>query len=230
MAHVNPIQMQKFLKGVDYPASKQALIENAKNMGADENVCASLKQLPDDDFQTPADVSQAFGGMKDDTEQQDNEAGAGPGQRGQAAAPSGGNEFVAQAVEDSIAEVELCELALQKCASEEVKAFAQQMIEEHSRMGTQLETLAGDKKIDMPKDLDSKHKAAMRQMEKLSGDEFDRAFMQHNAKEHENDIKVFRHYAQNESDDAIRTLAENGAQMLEKHLQMARDIEKRLSA
>ncbi|HEY8605634.1 MAG TPA: DUF2795 domain-containing protein [Noviherbaspirillum sp.] len=58
---VNPIQVQKFLKGIDYPANKSALIENAKKMGADENVCAELDQLPDEDFQTPADVSQALG-------------------------------------------------------------------------------------------------------------------------------------------------------------------------
>jgi hypothetical protein len=66
MAHSNPIQIQKYLKGVNYPASKQDLIRNAKKNGADENVCASLEQLPDEDFQTPADVSQAFKGPSED--------------------------------------------------------------------------------------------------------------------------------------------------------------------
>ena len=61
MTQVNPIQIQKFLKGVDYPANKEALLQNAKDMGADENVCASLEQLPDEEFETPADVSQAIG-------------------------------------------------------------------------------------------------------------------------------------------------------------------------
>lgn len=60
MPHINPIQLQKFLKGVDYPASKGALIENAKKMGADENVCNSLEQLPDEEFEAPIDVSQAL--------------------------------------------------------------------------------------------------------------------------------------------------------------------------
>jgi hypothetical protein len=61
MSHVNPIQIQKFLKGVDYPASKATLIENAKKMGADENVCASLEDLPEQDFDAPVDVSEALG-------------------------------------------------------------------------------------------------------------------------------------------------------------------------
>lgn len=58
---VNPIQVQKFLKGVDYPVNKSALIENARKLGADEDVCSDLQQLPDEEFQTPAEVSQALG-------------------------------------------------------------------------------------------------------------------------------------------------------------------------
>ena len=66
MEHANPIQIQKYLKGVDYPATRERLIENAKHLGADENVCASLEQLPDEEFQTPAEVSQAFKGPSSD--------------------------------------------------------------------------------------------------------------------------------------------------------------------
>ncbi len=60
MQHVNPIQIQKFLKGVDYPADKETLLDNAKKLGADENVCASLEGLPDQKFDAPVDVSQAL--------------------------------------------------------------------------------------------------------------------------------------------------------------------------
>ena len=66
MAHVNPIQIQKFLKGVDYPANKAALLDNAKKLGADDKVCSSLDELPDEEFQTPAEVSQALKGPTDD--------------------------------------------------------------------------------------------------------------------------------------------------------------------
>lgn len=60
MEHVNPIQIQKFLKGVDYPARKATLLDNARKLGADENVCASLEGLPDQEFEAPIDVSQAL--------------------------------------------------------------------------------------------------------------------------------------------------------------------------
>lgn len=72
MAHANPIQIQKYLKGVDYPTDKQTLIQTAKQQGADDSVCASLDQLPDQQFQTPADVSAAFKGpMPDHAERGD---------------------------------------------------------------------------------------------------------------------------------------------------------------
>lgn len=61
MAKVNPIQVQKFLGGMDYPASKDEIVDHAKSKGADENVMDVLEQLPEDDYQTPADVSKAIG-------------------------------------------------------------------------------------------------------------------------------------------------------------------------
>jgi hypothetical protein len=63
MAKVNPIQLQKFLKGVDYPVSKQDLLKHIEQQGADEDVRATLEQLPDQQFQTPADVSKAVGAL-----------------------------------------------------------------------------------------------------------------------------------------------------------------------
>lgn len=61
MAKVNPIQLQKHLKGVDYPASKEDLIKHAKQQGADENALSALEQIPDEQYETPTDVSKAIG-------------------------------------------------------------------------------------------------------------------------------------------------------------------------
>ncbi len=59
--YVNPIQVQKFLKGVDYPCSKQDLLQKAKEEGADENVLQTLQRMPMDRFNSPNDVAQAIG-------------------------------------------------------------------------------------------------------------------------------------------------------------------------
>jgi hypothetical protein len=61
MAAVNPIQVQKFLGGMDYPANKDEIVRHAKSKGADEKIMETLEQLPEESFETPADVSKAIG-------------------------------------------------------------------------------------------------------------------------------------------------------------------------
>lgn len=61
---VNSIQIQKFLKHVDYPASKNDLIDAAKKEGADHNVLYTLEELPDQEFEGPVGVNRAIGDIK----------------------------------------------------------------------------------------------------------------------------------------------------------------------
>ena len=60
-AKANPIEVQKFLEGVDYPTGTRELAEEAKRQGASEEVRATLERLPDERFDTPTDVSEAIG-------------------------------------------------------------------------------------------------------------------------------------------------------------------------
>lgn len=215
MAKVNPVQIQKFLKGVGYPASKATLIENAKKMGADDNVCSSLEQLPaEEEFQTPADVSQAIGRLSEES--------------GEAASAAGGNEFIAQAAQDSLEEIELCEMALQKTSNDDIKGFAQRLIDDHSELGREIEQCGAGKNIPLPKDVKSEQNAKMQELSALSGQDFDRKFIEHNVKDHEEDIKVFQHYASEESDPDIKALAERGVRMLTEHLKMAKQTQQKL--
>jgi hypothetical protein len=60
---MNPVHLQKFLGGVEYPADKRRLVERARANGADAEVFAVLERLPEKEFRTPADVSQAVGSI-----------------------------------------------------------------------------------------------------------------------------------------------------------------------
>jgi len=55
----NPIQVQKFLGGIDYPATKETLISKAKESGADSNVLDALQNIPDKEYDSPTAVSSA---------------------------------------------------------------------------------------------------------------------------------------------------------------------------
>ncbi|RJQ36977.1 DUF2795 domain-containing protein [Candidatus Microgenomates bacterium] len=54
---VNPIQVQKFLKGMHYPAKKEDIVNKAKELGASEEITFALEKLPEQDYNTPAEVS-----------------------------------------------------------------------------------------------------------------------------------------------------------------------------
>ena len=56
---VNPVQLQKFLGGVDYPARRDDLVAHAKRQGADEPVLDTLRRIEDREYNGPNAVSVA---------------------------------------------------------------------------------------------------------------------------------------------------------------------------
>lgn len=64
MAKVNPIQLQKALKGTKYPASKKDLLKSAEQNNADDNIRSMLKNLPEEQYNRPSDVSKQIGQME----------------------------------------------------------------------------------------------------------------------------------------------------------------------
>jgi len=55
-----PIEVQKFLGGVDYPADRKTLLSKAKDSGADADTLKALEGLPDKVFDSPTAVSSAI--------------------------------------------------------------------------------------------------------------------------------------------------------------------------
>jgi hypothetical protein len=55
-----PIEMQKYLAGVEYPASKSDLLEAARSNGAPEDLPGALESVAQDEFDGPTAVSSAI--------------------------------------------------------------------------------------------------------------------------------------------------------------------------
>jgi hypothetical protein len=58
---VTPIQVQIYLKGVDYPTGKPELLARAQAAGAEAPVLETLTQLPAQCYRSPIEVSRALG-------------------------------------------------------------------------------------------------------------------------------------------------------------------------
>lgn len=61
---VSPAQVESYLKGISFPASKQDIIRQAEDNGADEPVLNILGSLREKEYQSPIDISKAIGKMK----------------------------------------------------------------------------------------------------------------------------------------------------------------------
>lgn len=53
----NPIQVQKFLGGMDYPVTKDTILDTAKSSGADQAVLDALGNIPDRQYDGPNAIS-----------------------------------------------------------------------------------------------------------------------------------------------------------------------------
>lgn len=57
----SPANLQKFLAGVHYPASKSDLMQAAKRNHAPQEVMDLVENMPDQEFGGPQDVQRAYG-------------------------------------------------------------------------------------------------------------------------------------------------------------------------
>ena len=70
MATPNPAQLERHLKGVNYPASKAELVKHVEHNGAEENVRAAISNLPNQSYDSPAAVNRAISAMQQGSAQQ----------------------------------------------------------------------------------------------------------------------------------------------------------------
>ena len=134
---------------------------------------------------------------------------------------TGDSAWVMKVAKGGMAEVELGKLATEKAASDEVKKFGQRMVDDHSKANDDLKTLAQNKKITLPADMDPKEKALRDRLSKLSGAAFDRAYMQAMLADHRQDVAEFRKEANSGKDPDVKAFAAKTLPTLEEHLKMA---------
>jgi len=139
------------------------------------------------------------------------------------ATTSGPENFLKEACQGGMAEVEMGKLAAQKAKDPEIKKFGQMMVTDHGAAGKDLEALAKKKNITLPTDLGS-HKSSMDSLSKET-DGFDKAYVNMMVSDHEKDLKEFQQQAQNSSDPDVKAFAAKVVPVVQKHLDAIRASE-----
>jgi len=137
---------------------------------------------------------------------------------------SGGDKtFARNAAAGGAAEVELGKIATDKASNQKVKDFGQMMVTDHTKASDELKSVATKKGITLPAGPTSKDKATAAKLSKLSGAEFDQAYMKDMVADHEKDVAEFQKEADSGSDPDLKSWAGTTLPTLQEHLKMARE-------
>jgi predicted outer membrane protein len=116
-------------------------------------------------------------------------------------------------------------LAQSKGQSAEVKAFGQQMIDDHTANLTEVKTLADARGVTLPTEPDAKHKAMAAKLEKMSGADFDKAYMkQAGVQDHKTVHAKLMAASKKAKDPEVKALVDKTEPVVAQHLKSAQQM------
>jgi putative membrane protein len=111
--------------------------------------------------------------------------------------------FLRHAAEGGIAEVKLGQLAANKASSDDVKAFGQKMVDDHTKINNDIDQIADSMGVMLPKAMDKEDQAEYDKLDKLSGNDFDIEYLTYMVKDHHKDLRAFRIEAASPADPTL---------------------------
>ncbi len=132
--------------------------------------------------------------------------------------------FVAMAAQGGLAEVALSREALENSHSDAVKAFAQQMVTDHTKANAQLAGVVSEDGIPMPSEPDVKHQALSRRLAKLNGPAFDQAYAEAMIQDHDKTVALFDTEIAKGKDPGIVAWTKQTLPVIQEHDKMAHTL------
>lgn len=124
-----------------------------------------------------------------------------------------------------INEIAAAKIALSKAQSSEVKAFAQQMVDDHGAALTKVQAVAQQKGVALPTEPDAKHKAMAAKLENQSGGAFDKMYMENaGTKDHTMVLSTLQSDSRKIKDPDVKALADAHTPVVEQHLKSAQQM------
>lgn len=187
------------------------------------------------------DASAQVGGGASTQTQRPHEEGARPG-------AAAARQFIEEMTIAGMTEVQLGKMAEERGMSQEVKAFGQLMVKDHTQANKELAEVAAEMKVTPPTQLDQKHRDLVDKLSKLQGAEFDREYMSAMVSGHEEVAGKLKEQASHESradaapaqqgraatrertegDTALTQWAAKTLPVVEQHLKRAREVRDQL--
>jgi putative membrane protein len=100
--------------------------------------------------------------------------------------------FIRDAVAGGLADIHMGQLALQKSSNEDVKKFAQIMVDDHTAMNDQMHVVADSMGVSLSRGLSKADQVEYDKLKTLSGGDFDKEYITQMVKAHREDQHAFR--------------------------------------
>src|SRR5687768_16306683 len=126
-------------------------------------------------------------------------------------------KFMNEAAQSGLMEVQAATIAQQKAQNDEVKKFAQQLLDDHNKANQELQALAKQKNVNLPTDMGPKHQQHISRLQNLSEAQFDRAWMKMQADHHKKDVREFQRHVNRSMDSHVKAFAEKNLPTLQQH-------------
>jgi putative membrane protein len=134
------------------------------------------------------------------------------------------NRFVLKVSGAGIAEVAFAKMAAQKANSEDVRKFAQMLMDDHTKANKKLAQIAETKQIPIAREMEPKHQEKERKFSELTGAAFDREYVTSMVKSHEDSISLFTKFSETATDADLKAFANETLPTLKEHLKMAKEL------
>ena len=155
---------------------------------------------------------------------------AAAGDTGVGAPVMGDKMFVKKAISGNYNEINASKMALQKSQNDQVKQFAQKMIDDHQKMLDDLHTLAGQENVKFKDEPTSEGKKMAAKLNGLSGAEFDKAYVAGMVKDHKEDVRDFQAEISSGKDQPTKDAAQKSLPVIQDHLQMIQGIQQSMKS
>jgi putative membrane protein len=136
-------------------------------------------------------------------------------------------EFLKKANQGSVDEVDLAKFVLGKTTDPDVKAFAQRMIDDHSKLLNDMKPFDSEAGLSIPDHVDVETKAEEAKLELLSGKSFDKSYIKSMVKDHHKDFEDFSQEAATTGYPAFKAVVEKGKDTIKEHLEMIDGLAKK---
>jgi putative membrane protein len=137
----------------------------------------------------------------------------------------GDAQFARDAAQGGMMEVQLGKLATTNGSSPIVKSLGQRLADDHKKAADDLKSVASKNNWTLPTSLDAKHQAMVDKMAKLTGSDFDQAYLSDMVKDHQGDIADFQREVNSGSNMDLKTWATQTLPTIQDHLRAIKEAQ-----